>query len=937
MQIDLLKKEWIVTGIISDEATDLPLEGFAVQAWDLDFLFCDDCLGKDVTDTEGRFTIKFRWEQFRDIFEFSPDVYLKIFDAHGHLLKDTSGEVVRNIGHYREFFIKIPSQTPRRSIDVGGILVNPKVFEALRAQDIVDFVKHIRGIENKEVVATFEQLSPELSTKSIYKNFCLNDLFTFIEEALRIKKADRRYWLEIEAVLRPDSLAYSTHTYDTPNFSITYVLNDGGANSPGAVNPTDSAVNILQPGTATVLGTTTAGNGVPNYVEKVGFWLERALNRYINPPFSLRNPAAGGRIAVNIINLGGPGGFANPSGFTIHNANNDDLIAAISSHELFHMVQYQYSLSTTVSQQWNRGMAEGGAVLAEDSLFDNHNRYIVQATSTGTLPNPNISLHDASRRYEFALFLKYLCEQQSSRVGLADEPSIGIEAYTALITSCDSSGYLTTSLRDAIHQLPFYQTFYEFFYIDPARLDLSTNESLLANFYLALYMKDLGVNIPDRRFDFMEDEENSTWDQIFLGAVTVGSLGSVNIASTHPLPDGGVVNITNSVNTFSARYHIINPVAAVETLRINFTAGSGFTRPIFQILQINADGSVRDIHRSDANNYSKTIANQQGGQNLDRIVVVVIGTDTGGNYTIGINEVANAPDVMITRWNSAVGKEYHVDSFNWSWTWGSPDVWVDNDNNGVGDSVVYFDYDNKLYIRLRNKGRATANGVSVAFWYQDASGSLSDAGWQPVRNLANVVQSLSSINIPAGGSYSDFVSWSPDPSGSSQHFCVRVVVISPGDPNTDNKRCTNNFGNVRVGSPYFDLFIRRTNLSELAATIERIIIPRFHKQMEISGFDAMREQIIELAPNGIHLDQLRVYQRPTKIDKDRTPIFIPACPEPKLAMRRPDISSHYDPHPDILPPGLEGTPMVTVVHLKDGVAVGGYTYAIHLEEKELEE
>ena len=134
-------------------------------------------------------------------------------------------------------------------------------------------------------------------------------------------------------------------------------------------------------------------------------------------------------------------------------------------------------------------------------------------------------------------------------------------------------------------------------------------------------------------------------------------------------------------------------------------------------------------------------------------------------------------------------------------------------------------------------------------------------------------------------------------------------------------------------SPYFDLIIRRTNFSELATKIERIIIPRFHKQMEVSGFDALSERAIELSPGGVHFDQLRIYRRPTKIDKGTSPVFIPACPETNLAMRRPDISGHYNPHPDILPPGLEGKSMVTVVHLKDGVAVGGYTYALHLNEK----
>ena len=39
------------------------------------------------------------------------------------------------------------------------------------------------------------------------------------------------------------------------------------------------------------------------------------------------------------------------------------------------------------------------------------------------------------------------------------------------------------------------------------------------------------------------------------------------------------------------------------------------------------------------------------------------------------------------------------------WTWVSPDIWVDNDDNGVADRVVWFDVDNKLDIRLAQQGQ----------------------------------------------------------------------------------------------------------------------------------------------------------------------------------------------------------------------------------------
>jgi hypothetical protein len=66
-----------------------------------------------------------------------------------------------------------------------------------------------------------------------------------------------------------------------------------------------------------------------------------------------------------------------------------------------------------------------------------------------------------------------------------------------------------------VRQLPWYQDLYEFSYLDAARLDELSSETLLGNFWLACYLKDLGVGIPDRRFDFMEDEAASAADDIF--------------------------------------------------------------------------------------------------------------------------------------------------------------------------------------------------------------------------------------------------------------------------------------------------------------------------------------------------------------------------------------------------------------------------------------
>jgi hypothetical protein len=136
------------------------------------------------------------------------------------------------------------------------------------------------------------------------------------------------------------------------------------------------------PGTGAVVGSTIGGNGVPDYIEKLCFWLENALATYTNPPFSLRDPSAGGKIPVSVTGTspGGAGGGA----MTIGRNLNDDLLAAVPTHELMHLIQELYEGAGTTGI-WNSGMVEGGAVLGEDVVFDTHNRYIVQATTVGTL------------------------------------------------------------------------------------------------------------------------------------------------------------------------------------------------------------------------------------------------------------------------------------------------------------------------------------------------------------------------------------------------------------------------------------------------------------------------------------------------------------------------------------------------------------------------
>jgi len=291
---------------------------------------------------------------------------------------------------------------------------------------------------------------------------------------------------------------------------------------------------------------------------------------------------------------------------------------------------------------------------------------------------------------------------------------------------------------------------------------------------------------------------------------------------------------------------------------------------------------------------------------------------------------------MFSRWHHIAGNHYEIDSIGWAWTWVSPDIWVDNDGNGLADNDIFFNYNNKLFIRLRNQGRANASNIGVNFWYQDASGGLSDAAWLPVKNKSGVTQSLTNLNLAAGATNQWSVDWSPAPSGTSKHFCVRAVVTVPGDPNTDNKRCLSNFGNVIMGSPYADLsFLRR--LPAQYKDFRFLVIPRTDGRVFVSNADLELIRKSTVRPGQKIMDTFRIRRR-AKITHNGSPAkltadFLAKKPCPKLMGKtrlelEPDPFGHYPTNPRALPPGLEGVPLITVAHVVDGRLIGGFTWAI---------
>jgi hypothetical protein len=101
--------DFFIFGVVEEAATGRALPDLVVRAFDRDLIF-DDKHGFSNTDDHGRFNIRYGREDFRDVWETHPDLYLKIYDASGiHLLHETTDEIRWNASHNEHYRVCIPA------------------------------------------------------------------------------------------------------------------------------------------------------------------------------------------------------------------------------------------------------------------------------------------------------------------------------------------------------------------------------------------------------------------------------------------------------------------------------------------------------------------------------------------------------------------------------------------------------------------------------------------------------------------------------------------------------------------------------------------------------------------------------------------------------------------------------------------------------------
>lgn len=660
--------------------------------------------------------------------------------------------------------------TPEQVIDLAREIINPKSAAPFASRFRAEGFAAARspGVDD-------DPKQTLCSTERLRKIDQLAELQGYADPAL-VK-------LKVRHILSMGETTFASRIYTTPNFAIQYQTS-----GPAAVAEDPSAFDVIEPGSAPprVLANIPA-NPAPAYVRLVGFWLERSLEFYTSAPFSMRNPAANGRLSV-VINSA-PFGGATPDAFYINNNLPADLVCAVAVHELFHMVQFVYGLDR--EEPWRGAIMEGGATFAEDTVADLMNRYLDEAGTNfngiGLLANPNQSLFAAEARYKSSLFWRYLAEQRSR---LVEEPTIGVDTYRRVIEECSQNGCTTESIKRAIRSLPFDAELCTFSY-EPGLADVpASTETAFGNFALACYLKRL-PSVTDSRFTFRENKEKIYIDDLLREMdpelPSTESLVEVKCEGNNLTPGGPKVIFQNRARPLASCYYELYVAADIDSIDVGFSAAIGFSG-LLQLVEIDDSGSVREIIRSDKNAYHRRISNQSGATRLSRLAVIVSGGEAGGDFQVSLQSAAPFADVMITRWNSATRSEYHFDPHGAAWTWVSPDLWFEPD---AASNLL-------VKVRIHNKGNMRAEQVRCDVTYVAGGASASEGVWLPILASNGAVQRIDPQTLEPGETREFTLSWTPAQTSESGIFTLRAEVGCTDDANLDNNVAYSRLGITQV-------------------------------------------------------------------------------------------------------------------------------------------
>ena len=558
--------------------------------------------------------------------------------------------------------------------------------------------------------------------------------------------------------------------FQTEHFSILYwqIGSD-------AVDPATNGGPILDPNSGNIIGWMDKDLGVPDYVQRIAFWLERSWSVFSSPPISMiwsYNAPIDVRIDQQW-----PPSWRGELNLTV--GLDINYIAAICAHEVFHMFQDAYATygGQFPDEHLLWAIKEGGADLAIDFVLDAYNFYISteRALTSPTQWSPFTKRNTGGGvtyigwPYPFSMFLKYYVEQSIDTPRPYDDALRGGNALRILYENCHANGYGAAGMSAAASTLTYsHRTFAKISHIGG---DVQSSETLLGNFWVALYLKDLPAAGQDRRFALRENSEG---------------MPPLSVVRQN-LPAGGQLTYSWTLSQYTTLPYEAAIDPAVECVSISLSARFP-GHHLFQVVLIDPFGEVIDIFRSDVQQWAQSYSTYRNGRRVDRIYVAVISTDALLPVDLVMSDAAAVPDISITPWNCVEGTHFEVDPLHWTWTWLSPDIWLDNYSVGHSSGVVQAGGVNRLVIRLRNQGGADAMGLSADIDYQPAGTlPLDPNAWQPIRDAGGSILKLSGADLAAGQTASWSLAWSIPASLADTPIAVRVRIKCPSDPNLHNK------------------------------------------------------------------------------------------------------------------------------------------------------
>lgn len=378
------------------------------------------------------------------------------------------------------------------------------------------------------------------------------------------------------------------------------------------VNDPPSATPIVLPGTATILGYTSA-QGEPNVIQRICFWLTFARERFVASG-AFKDPLAGGDIRV--FTTGTSGGEGRKGVIRINPGLSDDETARLLVHEYMHLIQEEYEGPSDCAS-WCNGR-EGGSVLAEEFVMPAANTHVTFANALkGFLAAPGISM--VERSYSQSLLLLYLAEQH---------PRGGMWMYKRWLELFGAKGYDPTLLGD---------TFRDLWPVPPShgiRHDgaaWAAEDILFGNFWLACALKDLTASPVDARFGFAGNAEFS-----LLGTgQPYTRMRPVQITNAETLRRTSAYTFKDEVvMPYGARFYRFEVISSVDDIRVDFEASGAFTRPLIQVAVVEPGHRVRDIVRTTSARWGAAFPSAQNGFRIHHFWVVVAGMETSGKFTL---------------------------------------------------------------------------------------------------------------------------------------------------------------------------------------------------------------------------------------------------------------------------------------------------------------